>query len=531
VNLKGSLNVIDISDPYEPGIVGWLGIDGRLQDIFVTGSIAYAADQEYGIRLIDVSDPSRPLLVGGYPTNKEPKNLFVSDGYLYMAAYGSGLWIFRAGYSISGYIRDSLGNGVSDVTVTLSSPDSQATFVTGITGYYEFGGLAAGSYTVRPERPEWSFTPAERSLFVLEEDLADQDFEGATPLLEVSGLIHEGGIPIEGVVVSVTGDLELADTTGADGLYAFALRHAGHYQITPSKQYWLFSPESRLYSDLAEDQTGQDFTGERVLFSIGGQVVLEEGGGLAGAVVHLYGWVGDTQASTYDTTGSDGSYAFSDVPKGSYSVSASKDGYGMSPSGGYLLGEIDRDHPDLRFTADWHGFRIAGQILDDRNYGVPGVVLRLTGDTTKVDTSRNAWDAGAIYEFSHLDPGRYRVTPSKPGWIFTPEFRLFADFDADIYDQDFTGTFLSGNARVRGNGSQNTWVDVSPPEQGTLRLRIYSAEGRLVWSASRAMAPGEACTFEWDHRTRHGERVASGVYALRIEGCGLSVSKKLSVVR
>ena len=54
------------------------------------------------------------------------------------------------------------------------------------------------------------------------------------------------------------------------------------------------------------------------------------------------------------------------------------------------------------------------------------------------------------------DPGDYRVTPSKPGWIFIPEFRLFADFDADIYDQDFTGTLLSGHARVRGNGSQNT---------------------------------------------------------------------------
>jgi hypothetical protein len=336
---------------------------------------------------------------------------------------------------------------------------------------------------------------------------------------------------IGGATVTLSGDLDATYVTGETGYFEFTALDSGDYTLTPTKHAWGFTPEALHYEDLSADMVGQDFSGETVLFSISGQVVLEEKGGLAGAVVHLYGWVGDMQASNYDTTGLDGSYAFSDVPRGSYSVSASKDGYGMRPSGGYLLGEIDRDHYDLRFTASWHGFRISGQILDDKTYGVPGVVLKLTGDTTRVDTSRTAYDAGATYEFSHLDPGTYRVTPSKPGWIFAPEFRLFADFDEDQYSQDFTGTFLSGHARVRGSGSRNTWVDVSPPAQGTLRLGIYTAEGRLVWSASRAMAPGEAHTFEWDHRARHGERVASGVYALRIEGCGLSMSRKFSVVR
>lgn len=59
---------------------------------------------------------------------------------------------------ISGKVSDSSGSGIAGVTVTLAGSASK-TQQTGAAGTYSFGGLAAGSYSVRPTKVSCAFVP------------------------------------------------------------------------------------------------------------------------------------------------------------------------------------------------------------------------------------------------------------------------------------------------------------------------------------------------------------------------------------
>ncbi|RLD15836.1 MAG: hypothetical protein DRI36_06590, partial [Caldiserica bacterium] len=61
-------------------------------------------------------------------------------------------------YSISGYIKDSSGNGIEGVTVSLTGEISSST-ITNSAGYYEFIDLKAGDYTITPSKTDWVFSP------------------------------------------------------------------------------------------------------------------------------------------------------------------------------------------------------------------------------------------------------------------------------------------------------------------------------------------------------------------------------------
>ena len=59
---------------------------------------------------------------------------------------------------ISGRVTNSSGTGLGNVTVTLAGSASTSQQTT-TTGAYSFGGLASGSYSVRPTRTNCGFTP------------------------------------------------------------------------------------------------------------------------------------------------------------------------------------------------------------------------------------------------------------------------------------------------------------------------------------------------------------------------------------
>jgi hypothetical protein len=69
-------------------------------------------------------------------------------------------------YSISGYVKDLNSEGVINTTVTLSGTDSRAA-LTDTSGYYNFSGLGAGSYTVTPAKEGWVLAPEDLAVTLL----------------------------------------------------------------------------------------------------------------------------------------------------------------------------------------------------------------------------------------------------------------------------------------------------------------------------------------------------------------------------
>jgi len=103
---------------------------------------------------------------------------------------------WTGGYYIKGYVKDSDGDGIVGVTVSLSGAAS-GSYTTGSTGYYEFLNLARGNYTVTPNKSGWSFTPVNYTYSPLDSDQDNQNFTGTPlPVLEVSTLsLGFGEIP------------------------------------------------------------------------------------------------------------------------------------------------------------------------------------------------------------------------------------------------------------------------------------------------------------------------------------------------
>ncbi|MFO0795377.1 MAG: hypothetical protein U0586_15100, partial [Candidatus Brocadiaceae bacterium] len=60
------LQVIDVSKPSAPKLLGSSDTPGSAWGVAVVGKTAYVADWDRGLQIIDVSTPSAPKLLGGY---------------------------------------------------------------------------------------------------------------------------------------------------------------------------------------------------------------------------------------------------------------------------------------------------------------------------------------------------------------------------------------------------------------------------------------------------------------------------------
>src|SRR5690606_3964828 len=70
----------------------------------------------------------------------------------------------------------------------------------------------------------------------------------------LSGVVTEGGAPVSGVLVSLTGSSIASTTTGAAGAYSFTVAAGGDYTVTPAKAGKAFAPASLSFDDVAADQ-------------------------------------------------------------------------------------------------------------------------------------------------------------------------------------------------------------------------------------------------------------------------------------
>ncbi len=92
----GDLNVIDISDPAEPRIVGSVFTTGYAAEVFVQGSYAYI-NAIRGLRTVDVSDPESPNLAGYYAVPTFVQDIDLVGDHVYLATGAGGLSIVDVG--------------------------------------------------------------------------------------------------------------------------------------------------------------------------------------------------------------------------------------------------------------------------------------------------------------------------------------------------------------------------------------------------------------------------------------------------
>ena len=265
----------------------------------------------------------------------------------------------------------------------------------------------------------------------------------------ISGTISGAGG--SGATVTLTGASTAVVTADASGNYSFTGLTAGTYTITPAKTGFSFSPASQNATVTNASVTALNFS--TVTYTISGTI---SGAGGVGATVALSG------ASTATTTaGASGTYSFSGLTNGGYTVTPSLTGFTYTPTSQNVT--ISNANPAaVNFSsASVPTFTVSGTITGAI---VSGITVQLTGAASASTTT----NASGAYSFT-VAAGSYTVTPSSTGYLFSPASQPANVTTANITGLNFTSSVqtytLQGN--ISGTGGSGATVTLSGPVAGS----------------------------------------------------------------
>jgi photosystem II stability/assembly factor-like uncharacterized protein len=269
---------------------------------------------------------------------------------------------------LGGSVGSSSNSGNSDQGAAVAVDAQGAAYVAGVSFTTDF-----------PTTPD-SFLPYNRSgvdIFVTKLVMAPA----------IGGVVtNAGGVPQQGVKITLTGSASSTQFTGADGAYLFTnLAAGGAYTVSATKAGASFTPPSQSFTNLTADQTANFTLGAGVsTHKIAGRVAEADGAPVSGATVALSG-----SQTELTTTDAGGAYAFNAPDGGSYTVTPSALGFSFSPASGGVS-NLASDQT-LNFTAARQDF-----------------VVTNTNDAGAGSLRQAVTDANAT-------PGRDRITFNIPG--------------------------------------------------------------------------------------------------------------------
>jgi hypothetical protein len=312
MSLSPSVNDADVTGVSFASTMRTYGISGTVSGDTVADVVITLSGAGSGTAMTDASGhyAFTGLSNGSYTLTPSKAGYDFSPGSLSPAVNGADVTGQNFGaalrtFSISGTVS---GDTASGVLVTLSGA-ADRTEMTDASGNYAFTGLSNGDYELTPSKAGYAFSPTSLRPTVNGSNVTGQTLT-ATAVFTISGTVS--GDTAAGVTMTLTGAYVRTETTDASGNYTFTGVRNGDYTLTPSKDGYMFSPPSLSPTVSGADVASQDFAAIQMLYRIEGNVEV----GVAGpASVYLSG-----DRTSIAFAGSNGDYAFSGLPNGSYVV-------------------------------------------------------------------------------------------------------------------------------------------------------------------------------------------------------------------
>jgi len=282
--------------------------------------------------------------------------------------------------------------------------------MTDLNGYYTAIVDYGFSGTVEPTLDGWSFTPASKIYTKVNSDRMNENYTASMIKLTISGTTRLAGVVMNGLPEN--------PVTGPDGSYSVTVDYGWNGTVTPFKEGYKFTPESKPYVSITKDMTSESYTASKVTYTISGSTVVPG--------VTLRGLPGRTLVSDQS-----GMYHASVEYGWSGAVTPAKDGYDFSPpsiSYDNVLGDqINQD-----YTPTLQRRTISGQILSQKGRPVADVYI-LAEEAGSATTG-----ASGEYELT-VDHGWLgKVSPTKEGYTFNPSTKQYTPVTTDQTRQNFT---------------------------------------------------------------------------------------------
>jgi hypothetical protein len=329
------------------------------------------------------------------------------------------------------------------------------TVFTGMDGYYTATVPWGWSGTVRPDKPGYKFEdPATINYTKVIRDKTEQNYTPTPVILTISGSVGMEGVTMDGLPEN--------PVTGAGGSFSADVPWGWTGMVTPVMNGYEFTPSSKPYTNITNDQTNQRFVAKQITFTISGSV------GTSG--VTMKGAPGRPVVS-----GADGSYTI-EVPYGwSGTITPMKAGSTFTPSDMQYSSLYNNEfNQDYFFALEKQ--TISGTIRSDKGDFVQGVFVIADPGGGSTET-----DADGRYELA-VDYGwRGTITPTKVGHNFTPPAkRQMSPVTRDLANQNFNAIVqmftITDVVRVGGTGIQG--VKVRANNGGT--ETVTNAQGRFT---------------------------------------------------
>lgn len=237
---------------------------------------------------------------------------------------------------ITGTVEDTLGRGVSGATVSVTDGPGDAQATTDSSGAYRLADLSPGEYDLEASCGGYGSDTA--TVTVRPGETSTADFVIAAIPGGITGSARDtDGYPLAGVTIRVTGGpTSPADVlTDSGGDYSVDSLLPGAYTVTGSKRGYLATSDEVVVAagDTATLDLALPFD-PYAYVTLSGYVHAHEGTAVAGATVTVRNRLGQT--SSVVTTGA-GTYRFSSLLAGLYTVTASKSGIGTDTADVRLL--------------------------------------------------------------------------------------------------------------------------------------------------------------------------------------------------
>lgn len=414
-------------------------------------------------------------------------------------------------YTVSGQINldDLVSSPLPGVEVSLYEVEESTLLVSAQTdqdGYYEFLCVGAGSYEIVPALPGYSFSPPSIFLIIENAGSGDHNFSAsaAEETYSISGLVVDNALePLSGAKISFTseppGSFDLSGESGVlssfdisgvvtrenmqplpgtriayarntpagevftdeQGAYIIPGLNQGTYTLTPSKAEYDFTPASAEVTVNASLGNGNaNFSAAPKTYLISGRVAGPGGGGVSGVLLSLD--TGQTQLS-----GADGLYEFTNLPAGSYTVSASLPHYTFEPPSQTALVGGGQDALNINFTASLREYTVSGRVVyfqGDQKQPLPGVLVQPAAGESATSASNGAFEL-------LLKAGAHSLTLSKPEFTFSNPvtFQLSGDLNlGDLTGVQITYAFSVKVMDEDGSPLPEAEVLYSGPASGAL---------------------------------------------------------------
>ena len=396
-------------------------------------------------------------------------------------------------FSIAGLVTDETGAGLPNATVTLSGSQSVTT-QTGADGRYSFDKLpTSGVYTVTANRMYYTFNAPQQTVTTPNGNRT-LNFAAIVIRHTITIFIRDAaGNAMTNVNVLLSGENENNGITDSSGRLAFQAVAAGETcTITPTKDNYVFTPESVVIGVLQADQT-LNFAGALATYTLGGQLTVN-GQALSGATVILSG-----PQSRSKTTDANGNYSFNVVAEGNYTVTPAETNYLFAPAGRTFNNLSGNQGGDFQATLQSVSQFSAATYNVSEGAGSIAVNVSRTGDTSSAAEFVYSATDGSADQGTDVIPiiGRLRFAAGET----TKSFNILVNDDSYIESNENltlelrqpVGANLSSSTATLTIADNDSDATASNPIDGTeffvrqqyrdFLNRPADAEGLAFWSS------------------------------------------------